>query len=169
MAKPYIHAQSSARKFGGIPEDYIEIHNLLDSSKSVVADNRHRALTHNSWFLFILEKIFGITITNKDGNKVSVREIGEQHILEDFGGKFIPTPQDYISEMQFKDWMQNGNGYPPSYEKLKPSEAPTAINISLKDVIVDGCVPPSFPPFVPPPDDGPYDGPKYPINPRIID
>ena len=46
--KPIIHAESSARKFGGQPEDYLEIHNFMDSSKSVIADNRHRALTHNT-------------------------------------------------------------------------------------------------------------------------
>lgn len=46
MSKPFIHAQSSAKKFGGIWEDYISIHEFLDSSKSVIADNRHRALTH---------------------------------------------------------------------------------------------------------------------------
>lgn len=51
MAKPYIHAESSARRFGGVPKDYLEIHNIMDSSKAVFADNRHRALTHNSWFI----------------------------------------------------------------------------------------------------------------------
>lgn len=69
MSKPIIHAQSSARKFWWIAEDYLDIHELMDNSKSTIADNRHRALTHNSWFLFILEKIFWeweIQIT-KDG------------------------------------------------------------------------------------------------------
>ncbi len=78
MSKPYLHAVSSARRFGGTPEDYIEIHNLFDSSKGAIADNRHRALTHTSWFLsVILEQIFGVTITNTDGRKVSVRDIGD--------------------------------------------------------------------------------------------
>ncbi len=30
MSKPYIHALSSAKKFGGKPEDYLEIHQLMD-------------------------------------------------------------------------------------------------------------------------------------------
>lgn len=119
MSKPYIHAVSSARRFGGVPEDYIEIHNLLDSSKGAIADNRHRALTHTSWFLStILEKIFGVIIENSAGRKVSVRDVGEQHILEDFGGRFIPTAQDYLEVMEFEDWMQNGKGVPPSSKKL---------------------------------------------------
>jgi hypothetical protein len=58
MSKPWIHAVSSARRWGGKPEDYIEIHNLMDSSKATIADSRHRALTHNAWFIgTILEKI----------------------------------------------------------------------------------------------------------------
>jgi hypothetical protein len=119
MAKPWIHAESSARKYGGKPEDYIEIHNLMDSSKGTVADSRHRALTHTTWFLStILERIFGVTITNSDGTQVSVRTIGEQHILEDFGNRFIPTVQDYFENMEFKEWMLSGRSSPPSFRKL---------------------------------------------------
>ena len=36
MSKPWIHALSSAKRFGGVPEDYIEIHNLMDSSKATL-------------------------------------------------------------------------------------------------------------------------------------
>lgn len=119
MSKPWIHAESSAKQFGGKPEDYIEIHNLMDSSKAVMCDNRHRALTHNSWFIgTILEKIFGTVITNSDGRKVSVRDVGEQHVAEDFRGKFIPSAQDYLTEMELTGWMNNGSGHPPSFAKL---------------------------------------------------
>lgn len=121
--KPWIHACSSARKYGGVPEDYLPIHDLMDSSKGVIADNRHRALTHTSWFLFILERIFGTTITNSAGKKVSVRDVGEQHILEDFGGRFIPTPQDYLQGVPFEPWMNNGrSGYPPSFVRAVKTE-----------------------------------------------
>lgn len=119
MAKPWIHAKSSARKFGGQPEDYLAIHQKLDSSKSVFPDNRHRALTHNSWFLFILEDIFGVTIENSDGKRVSVREVGEQHILEDFGNTFIPSAQDYLENLEYREWMTNGrNCVPPSHARI---------------------------------------------------
>lgn len=121
MSKPYIHAISSAKKFGGTPDDYIDIHNLMDSSKATISHSRHRLLTHTSWFVgFILEKIFGTTFVNSDGKVISTRDIGEQHILEDFGGRFIPTPQDYIEGMEFKTWMLAGKGEPPpSYKLLK--------------------------------------------------
>lgn len=119
MSKPYIHALSSARRFGGTPDDYIDIHNLMDSSKSAIADNRHRALTHNAWFIgTILEKVFGVTRKNSGGKTYSVRDIGEQHVLEDYGMKFIPSAQDFLAEMDYRDWMQNGKGAPPSFAKI---------------------------------------------------
>ncbi|HPH99774.1 MAG TPA: hypothetical protein PK772_05560 [Chitinophagaceae bacterium] len=119
MSKPFIHAQSSAKKFGGIVEDYLDIHNFLDSSKAVIPDNRHRALTHNSWFIStVLEKVFGVTITNAEGKAISVRDIAEQHVLEDFGGKFIPSAQDYLQEIEYKEWM-NGQGFPSSRTKVE--------------------------------------------------
>lgn len=115
MSKPWIHAKSSARRFGGRPEDYLEIHNLLDSSKATVADNRHRVLTHTSWFIgTILERVFGSTLTNSDGKVVSVRDVGEQHVLEDFGGRFIPTVQDYLENLDYREWMNAGKGPPPA-------------------------------------------------------
>jgi hypothetical protein len=118
MAKPYIHAVSSARRFGGTPNDYLPIHVFLDSSKGTIADSRHRALTHTSWFIMeILPAAFGETMvvqTAKGERVVSVRDIGEQHVLEDFGGRFIPSPQDYLEHMEVKEWMVAGRGVPPS-------------------------------------------------------
>lgn len=132
MSKPWIHAQSSASKYGGIPEDYLEIHELMDSSKKAIADNRHRALTHNSWFIGeILPRVFGEVFYRKsDGKPVSVRDIGEQHVIEDYAGKFIPSAQDFIAEMEYKDWMQNGKGTPPSYAKIvkKIKETPVEVD-----------------------------------------
>ncbi len=118
MSKPWIHAESSARRWGGKPEDYLGIHQLMDSSKGAMPDNRHRALTHNSWFLStILEKIFGVVIKNSNGREVSVRSIGEYHILEDFGNRYIPTASDYLEEMEYVPWMNADKNYFPSSHK----------------------------------------------------
>lgn len=154
MSKPYLHSKSSAKRFGGVPSDYEEIHDWMDSSKSFIADNRHRAIFHHSAGIFYMEKIFGInfkginylknkynlpdsfesdmisflnesrnqgtTIKNSDGREVSVRDIAEQHVLEDFGMKFIPSAQDYIQEMEMKSWMNNGMGEAPtSFRKIE--------------------------------------------------
>lgn len=123
MAKPWVHAVSSAERFGGRPEDYLDIHELLDCSKAAMSDNRHRALTHTSWFLTnILERIFGPTITLDNGKQVSVRDVGEQHVKEDLGG-IIPTAQDYLAEMEYQPWMgRGGRGpLPPSAQRLAGS------------------------------------------------
>jgi hypothetical protein len=45
---PYKHAISSAKKFGGIPMDYAEIHNWFDETKQYTGDWTHRALRHHS-------------------------------------------------------------------------------------------------------------------------
>lgn len=110
MSKPFMHCRASVKKFGGSESDYMEIHDFIDSSKTAFWDNRHRALTHNNWFVFIVEKVFGHTIRNSNGREVSVREIAEQHILEDFHMKFIPNVQDYLILMTFPSWLNNGSG-----------------------------------------------------------
>lgn len=118
MSKPYIHALSSQRRWGGEPEDYIEIHNLMDKSKGTIADSRHRALTHNAWFISeILERIFGVTLTNSAGRVVSVRDVGEQHVMEDYANRFIPSAQDFLEEIPMKEWMIAGKGEPPASVK----------------------------------------------------
>lgn len=120
MSKPHVHAENSAKRFGGVAADYLDIHDFMDSSKGAIADNRHRALTHNSWFLsVVLEKVFGNTRINSDGKTYSVRDIGERHILEDFGMRYIPTAQDYLEYMEYLPWMNNGkSGCPSSFRKL---------------------------------------------------
>lgn len=128
MSKPWIHAISSAKRFGGDPDDYFAIHDLMDKSKGAIPDNRHRALTHTSWFLstilelvHIPEKGWNGPILRRmsDGKQVSIREIAEQHVLEDFGS-FIPTAQDFLGEMEIKNWMNNGGhgDRPPSHERI---------------------------------------------------
>ena len=152
MANPIVHSESSVKRWGGKLEDYLPLHEKMDCSKAWVSDNRHRVLTHTMfWIKEVMVPLFGSYITLENGKKVSVKDICEQHILEDFKMKFIPTPQDFIQEMEFKKWMQNGNGVCPSAQKLykeipKKEEAvlvnenPCA-NIELpppSDMILDG-------------------------------
>jgi hypothetical protein len=120
MANAYIHSKSSARRFGGQPDDYLTIHIKMDCSKAYFPSNVHRALTHHSfWIHEVMIPLFGYTIKNSDERDVCVKDICEQHVLEDFGMRFIPTAQDYLENMEFKDWMQNGiKGHPSSFEKL---------------------------------------------------
>lgn len=121
MAKAFIHARSSAAKFGGTPEEYEDIHIFLDGSKGAHPDNRHRAATHTAWFIsYVIPRVFGHTRVNSAGRTYSTVDVAEQHILEDYSHKFIPTLSDFLGEMEMKDWMQNGRGdeLPPSCRKL---------------------------------------------------
>lgn len=119
MSAPHIHALSSAKKFGGTMNDYMSIHVKMDCSKAYISDNRHRVLTHTMfWVREVMIPLFGEVITNSDGKLVSVKDVCEQHILEDYRQKFIPTPQDFIENMEFKDWMQNARTGLPSSVKL---------------------------------------------------
>ena len=101
--KPWIHAKSSAIKFGGVPKDYLPIHDFMDSSKSAHADVRHRCVLHSAFGIYIVEKVFGTNITNSKGKDVSVRDIAEQHVLEDLGT--IPSLGDWLKEMKLETWM----------------------------------------------------------------
>jgi len=101
--KPFLHSQVSVRKFGGKVEDYNEIHNFFDSSKSHVPDMRHRAILHSSFGIYLAERIFGMHITNSDGKIVQVRDVGEQHVIDDMGK--IPTVADYLDGMPMYSWL----------------------------------------------------------------
>lgn len=106
--KPLLHAKISVKKFGGIPADYIDIHNWFDQTKAHIADARHRLVLHNAFGIFLCEQVFGDVvvlptgatkkmpyITLSTGKQVSVRDIAEQHVLDDLG--HIPSLSDCMS------------------------------------------------------------------------
>jgi hypothetical protein len=103
MSKPLIHARSSAKRFGGQPEDYIAIHEKIDSTKMAHAEVTHRCVYHSAFGIYVIEELFGRTLINSDGKEVSVRDIAEQHVIEDLG--FIPSLSDWLKEMPSKPWM----------------------------------------------------------------
>ena len=128
MANPYHPALSSAKKWGGVPEDYQHIHDWFDASKEIWADFRHRALRHHAQGIFEAERVFGnairisgtrplrwferfvenvFRIKIKTGRMIPVRWIGEQHVKEDCG--FIPSMQDWFKHIKPERWM----GEPP--------------------------------------------------------
>jgi hypothetical protein len=48
--------------------------------------------------------VFGTTITNSDGKQVPVRYIGEQHVMEDCGGR-VPSLSEWLSAIKPAPWM----------------------------------------------------------------
>jgi hypothetical protein len=116
--KPLIHAKSSVRKYGGVVEDYIEIHNFMDSTKSVMPDVRHRAILHSAFGIYLAEQVFGVYFKNAQGKDVSVRDVAEDHVIEDLG--FIPSMENYLKNMDIQPWMSGTmrNQRKRSYETL---------------------------------------------------
>lgn len=101
--KPLIHAKISVKRHGGIIEDYLPIHEFIDSSKIAMPDVRHRAVLHSSFGCYMAEKVFGTYITNAQDKHISVRDIAEEHIQDDLG--FIPTIENWLEELPLKPWM----------------------------------------------------------------
>jgi hypothetical protein len=136
MADPWHHAVSSARRWGGVEDDYLPVHNWFDETKKHFSDPRHRALRHHSEGIGLMISIFGPKITLstcarcglegahvmhdpdyrpdvQEGHvhefvskDVPTRWVGEQHVLEDFGR--IPTAADFLRLLPVEGWMVRG-------------------------------------------------------------
>lgn len=130
--KPLLHSKSSVKKYGGSLEDYMPIHDFMDSTKSAMADVRHRAVLHSAFGIFIVEKVFGTHFKNSQGKDVSVRDVAEDHIIEDLG--FIPSLENYMQNMQLQPWMSGTmrNQRNKSYKKLARDPAK---NNTLEEVM----------------------------------
>src|ERR1700674_5738034 len=83
---------------------------IIDGTKEMFADFRHRALRHHSQGVFECERVFGRTITNSDGRIVPVRYIAERHIQEDCGG-IVPSVSDWLSRIRPETWMSRGYSF----------------------------------------------------------
>ena len=102
----YYHARSAAKRWGGTSADYLPIEEFIDGSKESFGDVRHRAMYHHTQGIWLCQRIFGTTITVQREHgpvEVPVREIAEQHILEDLG--CIPSPGDWLNNMNIIGWM----------------------------------------------------------------
>ena len=103
MSNPIVHAERSARRWGGTPADYLAVHQWLDATAAHVADNRHRLVLHNSFGVDLAEQVFGPQLVNSDGKRVFVRDVAQQHVLEDLG--FVPALADCLKETPVRPWM----------------------------------------------------------------
>jgi hypothetical protein len=94
----FVHSQISVKRRGGKIEDYLPIHDFIDSTKELCSDNRHRLL-HTMWGIRrVIVPIFGHSIINSDNKTVNVKDLCEQdHILPDYQNRFIPTLADFVS------------------------------------------------------------------------
>ena len=107
MAHPYDHARSSAKKWGGSPDEYVKIHEWFDQTKEWVGHSVHRMFRHHSEGIFECEKVFGPFFINSVGKRVFTRYIGEQHVKEDCNGH-IPSAKEWLDNITEKKtplWM----------------------------------------------------------------
>tara|TARA_A100001037_G_scaffold305961_1_gene348276 strand:- start:1364 stop:1714 length:351 start_codon:yes stop_codon:yes gene_type:complete len=102
---PWKHAESSVKKWGGTPSDYIDLHDWLDETKQFTGNWTHRALRHHSAGVQWCVEKFGHAILNSVDRAVPTKMVAEQHIMEDCG--FIPAPADWLDGLQdnAKPWM----------------------------------------------------------------
>lgn len=103
MSHMIYHAESSARRFGGVPEDYYNLHNWFDQTKELFGDFRHRALRHHSHGIYEAERHFGILLPNG----APTRLVAEMHVRQDCGNK-IPDVADWLRQIQPQSWMNKG-------------------------------------------------------------
>ena len=76
---------------------------IIDASKEITADFRHRALRHHAEGIFMAETIFGPTLTLSTGRIIPTRWVGEQHVKEDLG--FILSFADWVKAIRPEPWM----------------------------------------------------------------
>jgi hypothetical protein len=95
--KPLQHAQISAKTYGGKWQDYIEIHNFLDSSKAACAHFKHRFLLHHREGIELGVRIFGETLANSENKTIETRRLLTDHLIEDVGR--VVTIEDWARDL----------------------------------------------------------------------
>ena len=102
MSHPVYHAEVS-KKFldsQGIVfplEKHIRVHKILDGTKELIADARHRAFRHN------IDFIHGLAERGELDNGDVL--IALSHIAEDMEGR-LPSKEDWKNTLMFKPWME---------------------------------------------------------------
>ncbi len=127
---PYIHSKISVKKWGGKVEDYEFVHKLIDCTKDICSDNRHRFL-HTHWGInHVIIPIVGDNFLNSDNKNVNVKDLCEHdHILPDYRQRFIPTLSDFvdsINENQLENWKS----------RIEKVHQQYAHNQKIKDILL---------------------------------
>lgn len=95
VAKPYVHAESSAAQWGGPVAAYLAVHDLMDWSKSAHASVRHRAVFHSADAgLAVVRAVVGDVVP---GTATPTALVVDQHCREDLG--FLPPLALYLERV----------------------------------------------------------------------
>lgn len=152
MAHSHHHAISSTKRYGGTVDDYIAIHSWFDATKSAYADQRHRAVLHHAYGIFLAEETFGLreevrllraalervprwlrrllglivpTATPTTITISTGKRVPIRFIAEQHVIEdcgFIPSLEDYLGEIPRKPWMYRGA------QKLHHLDDPTHVS-----------------------------------------
>ena len=114
-----MHCRISKQRWGGELEDYLLLHDLIDSTKSLCSDARHRIL-HTLWGVNnVIVPIVGHTLINSDGKAINVKDMCERdHLLVDYNKRFIPTLGDFvdaINESEIPDFAARIESFHANY------------------------------------------------------
>lgn len=136
--KPLQHAQISAKTYGGVWTDYIQIHNFLDSSKSSCAHFKHRFLLHHAEGIDLAVRLFDEELTNSNGQTNSIRQILTDHLIEDVGS--VVTIEDWANGLMpkkdtpFNQFLAKKRAQIEADEIRGERELLNAFNLSDKDI-----------------------------------
>ena len=136
--KPLQHSQISAKTYGGVWADYIELHNFLDSSKAACAHFKHRFLLHHAEGIDLADRLFGEQITNSEKQIVSTRRILTDHLIEDVGS--IVSIEDWARDLMpqndapFYQFLAKKRGKIEAGEIKGEKELLNAFNLADEDV-----------------------------------
>ena len=78
MSTAIHHAMSSAKKFGGEPDDYLAIHEFFDQFKNQDWHFAHRVVLHHTGGIEIAEQVFGAYIRVKTRARKEKKDLSEE-------------------------------------------------------------------------------------------
>lgn len=136
--KPLQHAQISAKTYGGVWTDYIELHNFLDLSKAACAQFKHRFLLHHAEGIELAVRLFGEQITNSKGRTIPIRQILTNHLIEDVGS--VVTIEDWANGLMpkkdtpFYQFLAKKRAQIEADEIRGETELLNAFNLSDEDI-----------------------------------
>lgn len=136
MSQSLYHSVSSKKKFGGQPEDFLPIHEWIDSSRLYFPNYRHRCFFHHNLGIATCIQIFGSILHLSNGAIASVFDVAEKHIVEDLG--WLPLISNWGECIQAEPWM---------HPEVHQNKELTPFDHALKSADLFGAEPEIFMPI----------------------
>ena len=81
-------------------------------------------MLHNTFGIYLAERVFGPTLEIGEGRQIPTRAIAERHILEDLGQ--IPTLADWLRPLPIRPWMRKTTSHLRRWQ-IRVDEPPQTI------------------------------------------